>query len=129
MKLLIASILLPIVALAARGQDSRPPGRPTTAGREWSALAGSMGAMHAAMASVEPSGNGDVDFVSLMLPHHRAALDMARAELLYGEDAQMRRLAQEIVADQQSEIELMQLWLKRHERRAQQDPPAIPSAK
>jgi uncharacterized protein (DUF305 family) len=33
--------------------------------------------------------------------------------LIYGKDPQMRRLAQEIITDQQSEIELMQLWLKR----------------
>jgi uncharacterized protein (DUF305 family) len=37
---------------------------------------------------------------------------MAKAELQHGKDPQMRRLAQEIIADQQSEIELMQLWLK-----------------
>jgi len=34
--------------------------------------------------------------------------------LLYGKDPQMRRLAQEIITDQQSEIQLMQLWLKQH---------------
>jgi uncharacterized protein (DUF305 family) len=34
--------------------------------------------------------------------------------LANGTDPLMRRLAQEIVADQQSEIELMQLWLKQH---------------
>jgi uncharacterized protein (DUF305 family) len=48
----------------------------------------------------------------LMLPHHQAAIDMAKTELLYGKDPQMRRLAQEIITDQQSEIELMQRWLK-----------------
>jgi len=50
----------------------------------------------------------------LMLPHHQAAIDMAKAELAHGKDPQMRRLAQEIITDQQSEIELMQLWLKQH---------------
>jgi uncharacterized protein (DUF305 family) len=72
--------------------------------------------MHTAMAYVERSGNSDMDFVRLMLPHHQAAIDMARAQLLYGTDPQMRRLAQEIITDQQSEIELMQLWLKQHGR-------------
>jgi uncharacterized protein (DUF305 family) len=38
---------------------------------------------------------------------------MARTELLYGNDPQMRRLAQEIITDQESEIQLMQLWLSR----------------
>jgi uncharacterized protein (DUF305 family) len=75
--------------------------------------------MHAEMASIKPSGDDDADFVRLMLPHHQAALDMAKAELKYGKDPQMRRLAQEIVTDQESEIELMQLWLKGHESGSQ----------
>ena len=82
---------------------------------DWSDLNAAMERMHSAMASVGRSGNSDIDFVRLMLPHHQAAIDMARTQLLYGKDPQMRRLAQEIITDQQSEIELMQLWLKQHE--------------
>jgi uncharacterized protein (DUF305 family) len=78
----------------------------------WSELNSSMERMHQAMASVKSSGIGDVDFVRVMLPHHQAAIDMAKTQLMYGKDPQMRRLAQEIITDQQSEIELMQLWLK-----------------
>jgi len=78
---------------------------------DWSDLTASMEKMHVAMAAVEPSGKSDVDFVRLMLLHHQAAIDMAKTQLLYGKDLQMRRLAQEIITDQQSEIELMQLWL------------------
>ena len=81
---------------------------------DWSDLNAAMARMHTATASAKRSGNGDVDFVRLMLPHHQAAIDMAKAQLLYGKDPQMRRLAQEIITDQQSEIELMQLWLKQH---------------
>ena len=66
------------------------------------------------MTAVEPTGNSDADFVKLMIPHHQAAIDMAKTQLLYGKDPQMRRLAQEIITDQQSEIELMNLWLKEH---------------
>jgi uncharacterized protein (DUF305 family) len=75
--------------------------------------------MHVAMMSIKASGNTDRDFVQLMRPHHEAALDMAKAELLHGSDRQMRRLAQEIIADQQSEIELMKLWIKQHPEHAQ----------
>jgi uncharacterized protein (DUF305 family) len=78
----------------------------------WSELAASMDKMHMAMGAVKQSGNNDVDFVRLMLPHHQAAIDMARSQLLYGKDPQMRRLAQEIITDQQLEIELMRRWLK-----------------
>lgn len=82
----------------------------------WADLQTSMEKMHAAMTSVEPTGNSDADFVKLMIPHHQAAIDMAKTQLLYGKDPQMRRLAQEIITDQQSEIELMKLWLKQNVR-------------
>ena len=88
----------------------------------WSALNSSMEKMHRAMASVETSGDGDVDFVRLMLPHHQAAIDMAKTQLLYGKDPQMRRLAQEIITDQQSEMALMHLWLQQH------SPSALPES-
>lgn len=111
----ILLILIPTVALAAWRQDSHSHSNMTMAGPDWSQLAESMDRMDAAMASVRPSGDSDIDFVRMMLPHHQAAIDMAKAQLLYGKDPQMRRLAQEIITDQQSEIELMQLWLKQHE--------------
>ena len=34
-----------------------------------------------AMGAVKRSGDSDVDFVRLMLPHHQAAIDMAKTEL------------------------------------------------
>jgi uncharacterized protein (DUF305 family) len=74
-----------------------------------------METMHRSVAEVHRSEHSDLNFVRLMLPHHQAAIDMAKAQLKYGTDPQMRRLAQEIVTDQQSEIELMRLWLKRHD--------------
>ena len=79
---------------------------------DWSELVASMDKMHMGMGAIKRSGNNDVDFVRLMLPHHQAAIDMAKAQLLCGKDPQMRRLAQEIITDQQLEIELMQRWLK-----------------
>lgn len=78
----------------------------------WDSLISSMHKMHTAVSSVNESDSTDVDFVHLMLPHHQAAIDMAKTQLLYGKDPQMRRLAQEIITDQQSEIDLMRLWLK-----------------
>jgi uncharacterized protein (DUF305 family) len=78
----------------------------------WLELVASMDKMHMAMGAVARSGNSDLDFVRLMLPHHQAAMDMAKTQLLHGKDPQIRRLAQEIITDQQLEIELMKRWLK-----------------
>jgi uncharacterized protein (DUF305 family) len=68
--------------------------------------------MHKGMHSAAHTGDPDRDFVTMMVPHHQGAIDMAKALLLYGKDEQLKRLAQEIITDQQSEIQLMQLWLK-----------------
>jgi uncharacterized protein (DUF305 family) len=72
---------------------------------------GSMVRMDRRMAKAPMNGNVDHDFASMMIPHHQGAIDMAKAELIYGTDPVMRRLAQEILVDQQSEIDAMRLWL------------------
>jgi uncharacterized protein (DUF305 family) len=108
-------ISIPTLAFAILQHDSHPQSRMSSVDPQWKILAGSMDKMHAAMASIQPSGNTDIDFVRLMLPHHQAAIDMARTELARGTNPQIRRLAEEIVADQQSEIELMQLWMKQRQ--------------
>jgi hypothetical protein len=99
--------LLPCVQAESNGHDQR-----LTPSPDWSELIASMDKMHMAMEAVKQSGNSDVDFARLMLPHHQAAIDMAKTELLYGKNPQIRRLAQEIITDQQLEIQLMQRWLK-----------------
>jgi hypothetical protein len=59
--------------------------------------------------TIKPTGDVDRDFVAMMVPHHQGAIDMARAELKYGHNEQLRRLAQEIVVTQQQEIPAMRL--------------------
>lgn len=73
-----------------------------------------MSVMHRDMHNAPQTGDHDHDFVTMMIPHHQGAIDMAKALLLYGKDEQLKRLAQEIIADQQNEVQLMQLWLAKH---------------
>jgi uncharacterized protein (DUF305 family) len=56
---------------------------------------------------IKPTGDVDRDFVAMMVPHHQGAVDMAKAELKYGRNERLRRLAQEIVAKQQQEMIVM----------------------
>jgi uncharacterized protein (DUF305 family) len=113
----------PLIVALLLSQESLPPqtGARTQnnlrgpATQDWAELMTGMNTMDVAMGSVKRSGDSDVDFVMLMLPHHQAAIDMAKTQLLHGKDPQMRRLAQEIITDQQSEIVLMQLWLKQRD--------------
>jgi uncharacterized protein (DUF305 family) len=65
------------------------------------------------MAAAPMTGDVDHDFAAMMTPHHQGAIDMAKAELNWGTDPVMRRLAEEILVEQQSEIDVMQLWLKK----------------
>ena len=67
-----------------------------------------MGRMMGAM-EVRPSGDVDRDFAAMMIPHHEGAIHMAVAELRYGTNPQLKRIAQEIIVDQQQEIAAMRL--------------------
>lgn len=67
-----------------------------------------MARMHAAM-EIPPSGDIDRDFVAMMIPHHQGGIDMAVAVLRYSKNDQIRRLAQEIIVEQQEEIAAMRL--------------------
>ena len=69
-----------------------------------------MARMMAAM-KIKPSNDVDRDFVAMMVPHHQGAIDMAEAELNYGHNEPLRRLAQEIIVTQQEEIAEMRLAL------------------
>lgn len=74
--------------------------------------------MHEQMKAAPRTGDPDHDFVAAMIPHHQGAINMAKALLLYGKDEQTKRLAQQIITEQQYEIELMRLWLERHKHTA-----------
>jgi uncharacterized protein (DUF305 family) len=78
------------------------------------AAAAPMDTMMQAMA-ITYSGNADVDFARGMIPHHRGAIDMAKVELQYGADPEIKKLAEAIKGAQGPEIKLMQDWLTRHQ--------------
>jgi uncharacterized protein (DUF305 family) len=76
-------------------------------------LAANQAAMDKMMAdmSIKPSGDVDKDFAFTMIPHHQGAIEMALAELRYGHNEALRRIAQEIVIEQQQEIAAMRVAL------------------
>lgn len=68
--------------------------------------------MHKDM-TIRFSGDADVDFVRGMIPHHIAAVEMAKIVLEHGKDPELKKLATEIVAAQDKEIAFMREWLKK----------------
>jgi uncharacterized protein (DUF305 family) len=70
---------------------------------------------------ITPSGDVDRDFVAMMVPHHQGAIEMAQAELRYGRNETLRRMAQEIIVTQQEEIAAMRLSA------GEPLPPSVPS--
>jgi uncharacterized protein (DUF305 family) len=74
-----------------------------------------MDKMQDAMKSMKMTGDPDRDFVIMMIPHHQAAIDMAKVELAQGKDEATRKLAQDIVSAQEKEIADMKAWLAKRE--------------
>ncbi|HAT33315.1 MAG TPA: DUF305 domain-containing protein [Janthinobacterium sp.] len=73
-----------------------------------------MAVMDDGMRRAAMNGASEHDFLTMMMPHHQGAVDMAKAVLLYTADPEIRNLALGIIAEQQNEIKVMQAWLLRH---------------
>jgi uncharacterized protein (DUF305 family) len=73
------------------------------------------------------TGNADVDFLAMMIPHHEGAVEMARLVLLHGKDPLTRQLADEIIASQTSEIAAMRQRLAILRRGEDMEPGGFPA--
>ena len=65
------------------------------------------------------SGGGhmsDPMFTAEMIPHHQAAIEMARIVLKHGKDEQAKKLAHDVIREQTREIADMEEWLKKRAR-------------
>lgn len=106
-RVLVAFAASPVVL----AQETHQPAQTAPTAEESAFLAENDTAMNKMMADMaaKPSGDIDRDFVAMMTPHHQGAIDMAVIELRYGKNEQLRRIAQEIIVDQQQEIDAMRL--------------------
>jgi uncharacterized protein (DUF305 family) len=73
--------------------------------------------MHGAM-DIAYTGDADVDFIAGMIPHHQGAVEMAKIVLEHGDDPEVRKLAEAIIAAQEAEIAWMTDWLAKNGAKA-----------
>lgn len=80
------------------------------------ALMQGMDDMNTMMMQGMSASDVDVAFVCGMIPHHRGAIAMAEAELVHGDDAWAREMAQKIIDSQEREIAEMLAWLEKRDQ-------------
>jgi uncharacterized protein (DUF305 family) len=68
--------------------------------------------MHQDMA-ITFTGNADVDFVKNMIAHHQGAIDMAKVELAFGKDPDVKKVAEDVIKAQEEEIAWLKDWQKK----------------
>ena len=85
---------------------------PADAAASSKAYAEAMEKMHKNMTMY--TGDSDQDFIAGMLPHHQGAVDMAKIELQYGKDPELKKLATNIIKSQDEEIAFMKTWLAKN---------------
>ncbi|WP_413728137.1 DUF305 domain-containing protein [Sodalis sp. RH19] len=115
-KLLVVVIaLMSPVAVFAAGQSMNMDNQSSMSPAAQEYMSG-MQSMHDNMMAGMMSSNPDVAFAKGMTAHHQGAIEMAKTELKYGKDPEMRKLAQDIINAQQPEIDQMQTWVKNNNK-------------
>ncbi|MFS8113258.1 DUF305 domain-containing protein [Rhizobium jaguaris] len=108
---LALTLAIPALAQDMSGMDmGKPMGDQGASSKAFNDV---MGKMNNDM-MITYSGDADADFVRGMIPHHQGAIDMAKVELKYGKDPELRKLAKAVVTAQEAEIKEMNTWLKKH---------------
>ena len=100
------AIIVGGVLLTAFAAGGASPSARAAADSFGSLMHASMERMHRAMA-LPGTGDPDRDFAAMMIPHHQGAIEMAEAQLRFGRDERLRRLAQGIIVEQTQEIAVM----------------------
>jgi uncharacterized protein (DUF305 family) len=108
LRILFAAMLAASSVAFAQGDHAMTPNDPAA-----QAFMDANQAMMDAMAAMPSTGDPDKDFALMMTPHHEGAVAMAEVVLQYGDDPELRALAESIIKDQTEEIAWMREWLAR----------------
>ncbi len=56
-------------------------------------------------------------YVTMMIPHHRGGIEMARNYLRFSRNGELENLARAVIAEQGHEIRMMKIWLQEHQEK------------
>ena len=70
--------------------------------------------MHKDMMAKPMPSDADRHFAMMMLPHHQAAIDMAKAQLKHGKDAELKKMSEKMIKEQEKEVAELNEWLADH---------------
>ncbi len=108
----LAAVSLTALPAAAQADHGMSHGAMGAASDASKAYVAAMDKMDADMKHMTMTGKPGVDFAAMMIPHHQAAIDMAKAYLASAEkDAELVKLSQDIIAAQEREIAFLRKWL------------------
>jgi uncharacterized protein (DUF305 family) len=73
------------------------------------------------MSAIKMSGDFDLDFANMMIPHHQSAVDMAEMYLPKAKDEKIKTMAQNIINEQKKEIEYLKQMIANHKPSSNKD--------
>ncbi len=96
-----------------------------------SGMQGMMGQMtdaqkgyHEAMMRMDPpmmmgmmAKDADVAWACSMIPHHQGAVEMSRVVLRTGDNAEVKKMAEKVISDQEKEIAELTAWIEKNAAR------------
>ena len=113
---IVLALAAALIALPAAAQHAGHGSAPTPAAAQEAASTQEYRAandrMHRDM-TIAYTGNADRDFAAGMIPHHQGAIDMARTVLKYGQDPEIRALAENVIRAQEAVIAQLRAYLAR----------------
>ncbi len=92
------------------------------------AITASMNTMMREMHNIKPTGNNEIDFATMMIQHHKGAVDMSAIELAQGKDTALKAFAQKLIDDQDREIRFMEAYISKSAKTSSENTAAFQEA-